>query len=169
LIALGLDVGERRIGVAKSDPTGLLASPLTTVLRPSDRDAVNSIGHLAQEHGATLLVVGLPLGREGELTDQAERVRAFGRKLRAVPETRVVFWDERFSTETAQEALHMHRHPRRGEPSARRREADRRRLDAAAAAVILQDYLDRMRQMGPAREGATDAIIAESQQMSGPE
>jgi putative holliday junction resolvase len=143
LIALGLDVGERRIGVARSDPTGLLASPLTTVLRPSDKAAIDAIGRLALESDATVLVVGLPLGSEGELTDQAARVQAFGRKLRSLPGIRVVFWDERFTTETAQAALLAGRSPRGGAPSAHRREAERRRLDAAAAAVILQDYLDR--------------------------
>jgi putative holliday junction resolvase len=138
-------VGERRIGVARSDPTGLLATPVTTVLRPSDREAVAAIAQLAAESGATLLVVGLPLGAEGEVTDQARRIQAFGRKLRAVPGTRVVFWDERFTTETAHDALVGGRAPRRGQPTARQREADRRRLDAAAAAVILQDYLDHRR------------------------
>ena len=141
MIALGLDVGERRIGVAKGDPTAQLASPLTTLIREADRAAVEAIGALAGEHGASLLVVGVPLGPGGEETDQSRRIRAFGRKLRAVPQTRVVFWDERFTTETAEEALRLVR-PRRGAPSAHRREAERRRIDAAAAAVILQDYLD---------------------------
>lgn len=143
-VVLALDVGERRIGVAKSDPSGLLASPLTTVLRASDRDAVQAIAALVDEHGAGTLVVGVPLGAEGELTDQARRVQAFGRKLRSVPGVRVVFWDERFSTQEAQESLRAGRPrgPRRGAPSAHRREAERRRIDAAAAAVILQSYLD---------------------------
>ena len=145
MIALGLDVGERRIGVARCDPTGLLATPVATVLRPSDREAVAAIARLAEEHEASLLVVGVPLGGSGEVTDQARRVQAFGRKLRAVAGTRVVFWDERFTTETAQASLYGQRAPRRGEPSAHRREAERRRLDAAAAAVILQDYLDQQR------------------------
>ncbi|HEU5316469.1 MAG TPA: Holliday junction resolvase RuvX [Chloroflexota bacterium] len=140
-VVLGLDVGERRIGVAKSDPSGVLASPLTTLLRVSDRDAVAAIGALAAEHGAMTLVVGVPLGPEGEVTDQARRVRALGRKLRSLPGARVVFWDERSSTQEAQESLRAGR-PRRGAPSARRREAIRREIDAAAAAVILQSYLD---------------------------
>ena len=143
-VALGLDVGERRIGVAKSDETLLLATPLTAVIRESDRQAVAAIGELAQEHGAMLLVVGLPLGPDGEQTEQSQRVAAFGRKLRTVSGSRVVFWDERFTTETAEEALRKVS-PRRGAPSARRREAERRRVDAAAAAVILQDYLDQQR------------------------
>ena len=144
MTALGLDVGERRIGVAKSDPTGQLASPLSTVIRETDRQAVDAIATLARQHGVSTLVIGLPLGANGEETDQSRRIRAFSRKLRTVPQTRVVFSDERFTTETAEEALRSVR-PRRGAPSERRREAERRRVDAAAAAVILQDYLDHQR------------------------
>ena len=141
-VALGLDVGARRIGVAKSDPTGMLASPLTTILRDSDRSAVDAIGALTSEHGAALVVVGVPLGQHGEATDQVRRIEAFGRKLRALPGVRVVFWDERFSTQEAQESLRAERRPRRGAPASHRLEAERRRIDAAAAAVILQSYLD---------------------------
>ena len=144
-VALGLDVGERRIGVAKSDLTGMLASPVTAVLRVTDRGAVEEIGRLADQFGADLLVVGLPLGSEGEVTDQAQRIEAFGRKLRAIRRTRVVFWDERFTTETAEQALLAGGSRRRGAPMARQREASKQRLDAAAAAVILQDYLDHVR------------------------
>ena len=130
--------------MAKADPTGYLASPLTTILRGSDRVAVDAIAALAREYGSRLVVVGVPLGPQGELTDQAERIRAFGRKLRSVPGARVVFWDERFTTQEAEESLRAVR-PRRGAPTAHRREAERRRIDAAAAAVILQNYLDHQR------------------------
>ena len=105
VVALGLDVGERRIGVAASDSTGLLASPLTTIVRSSDRQAVQAIGRLADERRAEVLVVGLPLDREGATTAQAQRIHAFGRKLRALPGVRVVFWDESLSTATAADYL----------------------------------------------------------------
>jgi putative Holliday junction resolvase len=157
-VALGLDVGERRIGVARSDGWGLLATPATTVLRRSDREAVAAIGRLAEEAGATTLVVGLPLGEGGEMTAQAQRVAAFGAKLRALPGVEVVFWDERFSTVEAGDRLRAsaaggavaapgetqpaRRSGRRPEPGPWRREAARRRVDAAAAAVILQEFLD---------------------------
>ena len=142
-MALGLDVGERRIGVAASDATGLLASPVTTVMRTSDREAVETIRAIAREREATVLVVGLPLGLSGEMTPQAERSHAFGRKLRAVAQ--VVFWDESFSTATASELLAALGQDEAHARSARQREAARRRLDAAAAAVLLQGYLDRQR------------------------
>jgi putative Holliday junction resolvase len=157
-VALGLDVGDRRIGVARSDPWGLLATPVTAVLRTSDRDAVAAIGRLAAAEGASLLVVGLPLGADGSLTAQAERVTAFGRKLQALAGIRVVFWDERHSTAEAGRRLRRavpgqdDGAGRKGggpPPSARAREAARRREDAAAAAVILQDYLDQ--QLAPSR------------------
>ncbi|MGH2352986.1 MAG: Holliday junction resolvase RuvX, partial [Chloroflexota bacterium] len=143
----GLDVGERRIGVARGDPSGLLASPLTTIMRTSDRVAIEAIRSLVAEHGAHVLVVGLPLTAEGDAESlQAQRIAAFGRRLRAIPGMRVVFWSERYSTATAGE--HLGVAGRRAPPrTARQREASRRRLDAAAAAVILQDYLDQQRQV----------------------
>jgi putative Holliday junction resolvase len=147
-VALGLDVGERRIGVAASDATGLLASPLTTIIRSSDPAAVQEIGRLAAEHDAEVLVVGLPLNREGALTPQAQRIHAFGRKLRALPGLRVIFWDETLSTATAAGYLAEGGIGEGQARSARRREAARRRLDAAAAAVILQEYLDQQRAAG---------------------
>ena len=149
---LGLDVGERRVGVALGDPTGTLATPLTTIGRTSDRAAIEAIADLARQHGAGVLVVGLPLGIDGTLSRQAARVAAFGRKLRAIPQVRVVFWTERYSTATAGEALAAARPARRAPlRSPRRREAARRRLDAAAAAVILQDYLEHQRAPCPQR------------------
>ena len=84
-VALGIDVGERRIGVARSDAWGLLATPLTAVIRTSDRAALDAIARLIEESGAALLVVGVPYGEAGELTPQARRVTAFGHKLAALP------------------------------------------------------------------------------------
>ena len=97
-VALGLDVGERRIGVARSDGWGLLATPMTAVLRTSDRAAVEAIARLAHDAGAGLLVVGLPLDERGQLTPQAQRSAAFARKLGSLPGMQVVFWNERYSS-----------------------------------------------------------------------
>jgi putative Holliday junction resolvase len=145
-VCLGLDVGERRIGVAVGDPTGTLATPLTTVIRTSDQDAIAALRQLVEAHDAEVIVVGLPLTEEGRTSDQSARMAAFGRKLRAIRNARVVFWDERHSTATAGARLSAGRTKRSGPShSARRREARRRQLDAAAAAVILQDYLDDQR------------------------
>jgi putative Holliday junction resolvase len=149
VVALGLDVGERRIGVAVGDPTGLLASPLTTVIRTSDRQAVQAIARLAAERHAETLVIGLPLHADDTESAQSARVRAFAGKLRAIPNVRVVFWDERNSTVSAGEYLAAARGRTTRPRSAQQREAQRRRLDAAAAAVMLQDYLDQQRASGP--------------------
>ncbi len=151
--ALGLDVGERRIGVALSDALGILATPLTTIVRASDRAAIEAIARLVAEHGVEVVVVGLPLGAEGQLTVQAQRNRAFARRLQAhlqatsaARAARVVCSDERLSTVTADARLAEASGGRRRPRSARQREAARRRLDAAAAAVILQEYLDQLHQ-----------------------
>ncbi len=152
-VALGLDVGERRIGVALSDALGILATPLTTIVRASDQAAIEAIARLAAQHGAEVVVVGLPLGAEGQLTAQAQRNRAFARRLQAhlqatsaARAARVVCSDERLSTVTADTRLAEASGGRRRPRSARQREAARRRLDAAAAAVILQEYLDQLHQ-----------------------
>lgn len=144
-VALGLDVGERRIGVAVGDPSGLLASPRETIMRTADKRAVEAIQQLVQEHAAEVLVVGLPLTAEGAASAQSDRIASFARKLRAIQGVRVVFWDERYSTSMAEAALRSSSSGPRRVRSARQREARRRRLDAAAAAVILQDYLDHVR------------------------
>jgi putative Holliday junction resolvase len=159
-VVLGLDVGERRIGVAASDPSGLLASPLTTLVRSGTRSAVASIAEIVAARGAAVVVVGVPLSEAGAATEQARRSKAFGYKLRAVPGVRVVFWDERYSTATASAQIDeagsgggSARAPR----TARQREAARRRLDAAAAAVILQDYLDQQRAASTCAESSSSS------------
>jgi putative Holliday junction resolvase len=133
---VGLDVGERRIGVAVSDVTRTLARPLG-VLRPAglDVDAVrlsaDEIGRLAREEdGVASIVVGLPRRLDGTPSDMTRRVEQFARQLEARTALPVTLQDERLSSREAESI----------------REKDwrvrKQRLDAAAAAVILQDYLD---------------------------
>ena len=136
MIALALDVGERRVGIAISDPTGLLASPLGHVERgPTD---VQDIIDVAERNGATEIVVGLPLTMSGESGAQAGRVRAFIRDLRSRTDLPVHTVDERLSTVQARRLL-------TNMGGGRRATRDRGRIDAAAAAVILQSYLDSRR------------------------
>jgi putative Holliday junction resolvase len=136
---VGLDVGERRIGVAVSDVTRTLARPLG-VLRPAglDVDAVrlsaDEIGRLAREEdGVASIVVGLPRRLDGTPNDMTRRVEQFARQLEARIALPVTLQDERLSSREAESRLAL-------------REKDwrvrKQRLDAAAAAVILQDYLD---------------------------
>jgi putative Holliday junction resolvase len=136
---VGLDVGERRIGVAVSDVTGTLARPLG-VLNPSglDADAVqiaaDEIARLAREEdGVASVVVGLPRRLDGTPTDMTPRVEQFARKLEARTALPVTLQDERLSSREAESRLALTEKDWR---------VRKRRLDAAAAAVILQDYLD---------------------------
>ena len=129
--ALGLDVGDRRVGLALSDPTGMLASPLGVVERgPSD---IADILRVAEENEVAEIVVGLPLSMSGDSGAQAGKARAFIRDLRTQTDLPIRTVDERLSTVQAQGMLNQ---------SGRRRQRDRGQLDSAAAAVILQAHLD---------------------------
>jgi len=136
---MGLDVGERRIGVAVGDELGMISSPLTTVQR-RDGDLVE-LRDLARAKGVDRLVVGLPTGLSGREGPQATVVRQFAEALGAFvgPGIRVVFWDERLTTAVAERTLQESGAWRR------RRKGD---VDAVAAAVILQGYLDARRTRG---------------------
>jgi putative Holliday junction resolvase len=149
--ALGLDVGERRVGVAIGDELGLIASPLTTIeRRPGDLEA---IAQLVAGHGVCCVVVGMPTGLSGREGPQAAAVREFVDQLRPAIEAAVPieFWDERLTTAVAERALRE-----RGT----RRNKRRAEVDAVAAAVILQGYLDaqRFRSRSPGSPKQGDAL-----------
>lgn len=131
---LALDVGNRRIGVALGDPTGLIASPLTIIRRTSERQDHAAIVAIATENAVELIVVGLPRTLRDEIGPQAQRVLRFGERLAAVVDLPVTYWDERHSTVDA-ETIVGGRHGRRGSRRAPY-------VDDVAAAVILQSYLD---------------------------
>jgi putative Holliday junction resolvase len=128
--------------VAVSDDTGLIASPLTVIRRTSKVADFDKVARLVREQRAETLVIGLPLNRDGSAGPQAQRVERYAVALTESLQAQglglpVVFWDERLSTQRAEEAM----------IAAGRKAKDRReRIDAAAAAVILQDYLDEQRQ-----------------------
>jgi putative Holliday junction resolvase len=134
---LGLDPGERRIGIAISDPTGTLAHPLQTLVRGSREEDFAAIAALVAEHDVELIVVGWPLSLDGTEGPQARRVARYTDALAACLPVPVVSWDERFTTVAADEILRQIR-GRKG----RRRARARGQVDAIAAAVILQSYLD---------------------------
>lgn len=133
---MGLDVGERRVGVALGDELGMISSPLTFVQR-RDGDLVE-LQDLAKAKGVDRFVIGLPTGLSGREGPQATAVRQFAEALGAAvkPEIRVVLWDERLTTAVAERTLQESGAWRR------RRKGD---VDAVAAAVILQGYLDACR------------------------
>ncbi|MBM3213894.1 Holliday junction resolvase RuvX [Candidatus Poribacteria bacterium] len=141
-ILLGLDVGDKRIGVAKSDALGMLATPLTTIERSSDRAACREIVRIAAEHDAVRIVVGLPKMLDNSIGIQAEKVLVFVQQLKAATEVPVVLWDERLTTTEASRVLRKpSRTGRRQAPSKKERERVKARLDEVSAAIILESYL----------------------------
>lgn len=131
---LGLDIGERRIGVAVSDELGTIASPVGMIRR--DSDVAAEVRDLIVEYDVVRVVAGLPIGLSGREGPQAQAVRAFVEDLAAALEVPVEFYDERLSTAVAERSLIAG-----GTRRAKRRE----KVDAVAAAVILQGYLDHQR------------------------
>jgi putative Holliday junction resolvase len=129
---LALDLGEARIGVAVSDPDRRLALPVGTVKVGQPPGELVAIAELVRERGATLVVVGLPLTLAGERGAAAAKAEAFAAALRAFLDVPVQLHDERLSTAEAERAL--------GDAGHGGRER-RRRVDAAAAAVVLEAWL----------------------------
>ena len=134
---LALDVGDRRVGVAVSDPTGTLARPLQALERASRVEDYAAITALVTELAVELVVVGQPLSLDGSEGPQARRIGRYAKALAESLPVPVVMWDERFSTAAAEEVL-LHS---RGKKK-RQRARSGGELDAIAAAVILQSYLD---------------------------
>ena len=131
---LGLDIGSKRIGVAISDEMGLVASPVGMV--PRGPNSGRQIRDHAERLGAVGLVVGLPVGMSGREGPQAAEVRAFVDEIAPEIGLPVQWWDERLTTAIAERSLIA---------GGARRDKRKQQVDAAAAAVILQGYLDRQR------------------------
>ena len=143
---IALDVGERRIGVAAADSETRVALPVGVVERAEPAADAAAIARLVEEQNAEALVLGLPISLNGSLGPQAQVVREFGDQLAARLGLPVDYWDERLSTIEAQHRLTppaKHAGQRKGHRLAKSRQAPPGRLDAMAAAIILQSYLDR--------------------------
>ena len=133
---LALDYGTRRIGLAMSDATGTLATPLTTLTRRAGRrPPIALILELARRHGVGHFVVGLPLDGNGGENSWTAEVRDFGRMLGQRSGLPVHFIDEEYSSAEAEARI-------RSIGLTRKKREDKARIDAAAAAIILQDWLD---------------------------
>jgi len=131
---MGLDVGEKTIGVAVSDPLGWTAQGVTTLKRgESLEDDLKALEGLVKEYGVDKLVVGLPRNMNGSLGAQAEKIQAFSRAAEEFLGLTVVLWDERLTTVEAERLLV------RADLSRCRR---KRIVDRLAAVLILQSYLD---------------------------
>jgi putative holliday junction resolvase len=139
---LAVDVGTRRLGVAVSDPTGTVASPLATVPRRTPAEDAKALAALAAEHDATTVVVGLPVTLAGREGPAAKAVRAWLDELATLlPELDLRLADERLSTVAAERAL---------VGGGVRRRARREVVDQVAASVFLQTWLDARREEGAA-------------------
>ena len=145
---MALDVGSVRIGVALSDASGFLASPCTTLRVSRDETQIwEAIQRLIRETEAQGLVVGLPISLDGEIHAQGAKVQAFVERLKQHISIPVTFWDERLSTVEAHRLRGEYREETRGGRSrarAGRRKRKGQEIDALAAAVILQEYLDHL-------------------------
>ena len=143
---LALDPGERRTGVALSDELGILATPLC-ILRVRARERVEAVASIVREHGVVEILVGFPKTLRGEVGPQARRVERFVEELRDAVDAPVRLWDEQYSTAEAKDRLAaLGKTPAdRRRFSGRRGRAEAPHVDAVAAAVILQEYLDSRR------------------------
>ncbi len=139
---LGLDVGSKTVGVAVSDPLGVIATGVTTIERAGIRKDTGKVIDYIKEYGCETVVIGLPLSLDGEDSVQTQKVRDFRtmleNKLRSsgpLSKVKIEWQDERYSTVEAEEVL----------IEANMSREDRKKIiDRQAAIVILQRYLDRM-------------------------
>ncbi len=130
---LSVDPGEKRLGIALSDPTGTIANPLTVLTHVSRPLDAASIAQLANDHKAKLIVVGQAIDEEGKPSPQGRRAARLAAAIRSQTDLPVELWDESYSTQDARNARILLGSPRRKR---------RGHLDDLAAAVILQSYLD---------------------------
>lgn len=130
---MALDIGDARIGLALSDPMGIIANPLETYLRKKNEEDYRYLAALAREKQAGLIVCGLPVSMNSGENDQTRKTREFISKLGEYTTIPVTFIDERLTTVSAEKALIE---------GGVRREKRKTVIDKVAAAIILQNYLD---------------------------
>lgn len=129
---MGLDVGDRRIGVAVSDALGLTAQPVLTLVRANKKQDLKSIQRLLRKYDCAAIVVGNPLYMSGDQSPQAAKAQAFAQFLRDETGLPVHLWDERLTTAEAHRHLHAS-----GRPGSEHRTV----VDQVAAVLILESYL----------------------------
>src|SRR5579862_4211812 len=136
---MGLDVGDRRIGVAVSDALGLTAQPVLTLVRSNRKQDLKSLMRLLRKYGCEAIVVGNPLYMSGDQSPQAAKTQAFAEMLREETGLPVHLWDERLTTTEAHRHLHA-----AGVAGSENRGV----VDQVAAVLILQGFLDARRNRG---------------------
>lgn len=142
---LGLDIGDKRVGVACGDAEVRIATPLQVIARGTIEQDARALAQIAREYDAAHLIVGLPRNMDGTQGAQANAVIAYAQNIARALDLPLTLWDERLTTVEATRRTH--------ETGARGKKS-RRNLDAIAAAVILQDFLDS--QLGQATEDTGD-------------
>lgn len=130
---MGLDVGDRRIGVAVSDAMGMTAQPVLTLVRRNRREDLKSLARIVRKYGCVGIVVGNPLYMSGDQSPQAGKAQDFARLVGEETGLPVHLWDERLTTTEAHRHLHAAGRPGAGHKSV---------IDQVAAVLILQGYLD---------------------------
>lgn len=130
---MGLDVGDRRIGVAVSDELGLTAQPILTLVRSNRKQDLKSLQRLIRRYQVTAIVVGNPLYMSGDLSPQAAKAQAFAQLLREETGLPVHLWDERLTTTEAHRHLHA---------AGRALSEHKAVVDQVAAVLILESYLE---------------------------
>lgn len=130
---IAIDYGTRRIGLAKSDPTGTIASALTTLEVKSKKDALAQLNDIIEEYQPDKLIIGYPILKSGDKSDKCHEIDAFIEKLRDIFSGPVEKVDEQHSSQEAAGIVHAH-----GKKAGR----DKKRIDRLAAVIILQRYLD---------------------------
>lgn len=133
---LGLDLGEKTIGVATCDPDRMVATPVETIRRKKFTPDAERLAFLAGERGVVGLIMGLPLNMDGTEGPSAQRTRAFARNLARILPLPVAFWDERLSTAAMERDLIAL-------DTSRAKRAEK--IDEMAATFILQGAIDRIR------------------------
>ncbi len=136
---VAFDIGDKRIGVAVSDPFNTYALPSFTYFRKDFKQDVDAVAKIAAEKGATLIVCGLPVNFDGTEAVQTEKTRVFIERLKAKTAIPVICEDERFTTQMAHETLIS---------EGMRREKRKNYVDSLAAANILDGYLRRINKKG---------------------
>jgi len=134
---LSLDYGDARTGVAISDPTLFLASPLTTIAERKGENLTKKVAQIALEHGVGKIILGYPKNTNNTLGDRAKKTEAFKDLLqKELPDVTIILWDERYSTASAVGIMN--------ETNIRGKKR-KQLIDSVAATLILQSYLDSLR------------------------
>jgi putative Holliday junction resolvase len=131
---LGIDYGTRRIGISLSDPLQVIAQPFNTF--PNNSLAVSRICEIVEKEAIEVVVIGMPLNLKGERAQKAQEVERFIELLKGEMSAEIVSWDERFTTTIAHQTM------RNMGTKRMERRSNRGRIDAMAAAILLQSYLD---------------------------